>query len=53
MYSRDRGSGRVTKQKAYLFAAIFSFIILILLVVFNLRPEAIQTIVRQLIGSPK
>jgi hypothetical protein len=53
MFSPEAGSKGTSKKKAYLFAAVFSLVILILLVIFNLRPEAIQQIVRQMIGGPK
>lgn len=51
IYSPNDGGGRVTKKKSYIFVAILGFIVVVLLAVFNLRPEAIENIVRQLIGK--
>jgi hypothetical protein len=53
MFARDSKGKGVSKRQAYVFAAVFSFIVLVLLVVFNLRPEVIEKIVRQFIGAPK
>ncbi|MCL5268007.1 MAG: hypothetical protein M1469_07880 [Bacteroidetes bacterium] len=49
-------SGRkrcTSRRESYVFAFVFSFIILALLVVINMRPEIIEKIVRSLIGPPK
>ncbi len=53
MFARESKGRNVSKQKAYVFAAVFSLVVLVLLVIFNLRPEVIEKIIRQFIGAPK
>lgn len=51
MYSPSETGGRVSKKQAYAFAAILGVVVIVLLAVFNLRPDAIENIIRQFIGK--
>ena len=49
--SGESGGSRVSKQKSYVFAALFAFIVLAILIVFNPRPEVIEKIARSVNGT--
>ncbi len=51
LFSPRRHTGNVSKRKAYTFATLFSLIVLVLLAVFNLRPDIIEKLIRHLIGN--
>ncbi len=51
IYSPSDSGGTVTKRQSYIFVAVLGLIVVVLLAVFNLRPDAIENIVRQLIGK--
>jgi hypothetical protein len=53
MKSQPGGNRRASRRESYVFAIVFSFIVLVLLLIFNLRPEIIEKIARSLIGPPK
>ncbi len=51
LFMPKRNRSTVSKRRAYAFATLFSLIVLVLLAVFNLRPDLIQELIKHFIGN--